>query len=559
MPLKSHLVHEISRLRISSAEAVENAASFSSLKKYLHVERSIQLKVEDILKKRLNEKRSNLILLCGSVGDGKSHLLAYLNEEKKELMSEFTIINDATESYSPNKTSLETLEELLRDFSDENLKKTNAKIIIAINLGVLHNFVNYGQHKYDFQTLNKFINDSGIFTSNVMTHKQDENFDLVSFSDYQMFELTNEGVQAVYLEKLIERVCSENADNPFHAAYKRDQSLKIDSIIHQNYSFLCDSTVRKQIIQLVVRTMIQYNLKLSTRHFLNFIADILMPNNEELIQINPEHTLPNLLFNSQDRSQILNVIHKLKPIHTRSKLIDDLLIKLNTHSTIEKLIEEKFSNNIARSWLLQGGKNDVNEELDSFSENFISLLYLTNYNFSKNLESDDYYDFIKLLYGLNSGNDETIIEFRKYIKNAIYEWNKFPKSKKAYVYFKQLESDLAIAQNLRLTVDKNIYTKHDEIYLETFKPYLFIAFKKGNKHVTLEVNYTLFRLLNKVCRGYRPNKLDENHAATWLDFLEKIMKFGDKQEEVLLSFLNEGRHYILKSEDEDALTFEEVE
>lgn len=83
MPLKSHLVHEISRLRISSAEAVENAASFSSLKKYLHVERSIQLKVEDILKKRLNEKRSNLILLCGSVGDGKSHLLAYLNEEKK--------------------------------------------------------------------------------------------------------------------------------------------------------------------------------------------------------------------------------------------------------------------------------------------------------------------------------------------------------------------------------------------------------------------------------------------------------------------------------------------
>ncbi|MCY7673775.1 DNA phosphorothioation-dependent restriction protein DptF [Bacillus safensis] len=559
MPLKSHLVREISRLRISSAEAVENAASFSSLKKYLHVERSIQSKVEDILKKRLNEKGSNLILLCGSVGDGKSHLLAYLNEEKKELMSKFTIINDATESYDPNKTSLETLEELLRDFSDENLKKTNEKIIIAINLGVLHNFVNYEQHKYNFQILNKFINDSGIFTSNIMTHKQDENFDLVSFSDYQMFELTNEGVQAIYLEKLIERVCSENADNPFHSAYKRDQSLKIDSIIHQNYSFLCDSTVRKQIIHLVVKTMIQYNLKLSTRHFLNFIADILMPNNEELIQINSEHTLPNLLFNSQDRSQILNVIQKLKPTHTRSKLIDDLLISLNTHSNIEKLIEAKFSNNIAKTWLLQIDNNGVNKELDSFSEKFISLLYLTDCTFSKNLECNDYREFTKLLYGLNCGNDQVIYEFRKYIKNAIYEWNRYPKSKKAYVYFKQLESDLAIAQNLKLAIDKNIYTKHDEVYLETFKPYLFIAFKKGNKQVTLEINYTLFRLLNKVCKGYRPNKLDENHAATWLDFLEKIMKFGDKQEEILLSFLNEGRHYILKSEDEDALIFEEVE
>ncbi|MFK4996996.1 hypothetical protein ACI2OX_03795 [Bacillus sp. N9] len=36
-----------------------------------------------MLEKNKEDNKNNLILLCGSVGDGKSHLLAYINEEKQ--------------------------------------------------------------------------------------------------------------------------------------------------------------------------------------------------------------------------------------------------------------------------------------------------------------------------------------------------------------------------------------------------------------------------------------------------------------------------------------------
>ncbi len=44
----------------------------------MHVERKIQTDLERILVKNKELNSSSLILLCGSVGDGKSHLLAYL-------------------------------------------------------------------------------------------------------------------------------------------------------------------------------------------------------------------------------------------------------------------------------------------------------------------------------------------------------------------------------------------------------------------------------------------------------------------------------------------------
>ena len=52
----------------------------------------------------------------GSVGDGKSHLLSYLNKNNKELFQNVYIYNDATESNNPYKTAVETLVEKLRQY-----------------------------------------------------------------------------------------------------------------------------------------------------------------------------------------------------------------------------------------------------------------------------------------------------------------------------------------------------------------------------------------------------------------------------------------------------------
>ena len=66
-----------------------------------------------------------MILLCGSVGDGKSHLLAYLKEKKGNLIDHYKIFNDATESFSPDKNAMETLEDVLKGFSDEHIEEND--------------------------------------------------------------------------------------------------------------------------------------------------------------------------------------------------------------------------------------------------------------------------------------------------------------------------------------------------------------------------------------------------------------------------------------------------
>lgn len=71
-------------------------------------------------------------------------------------MSNFTLHNDATESLEPNKTSMDTLNDVLDNFSDEKIGTSTEKLILAINLGTLNNFIDseYGKR---FTVLQKYV------------------------------------------------------------------------------------------------------------------------------------------------------------------------------------------------------------------------------------------------------------------------------------------------------------------------------------------------------------------------------------------------------------------
>ncbi|WP_375105967.1 DNA phosphorothioation-dependent restriction protein DptF [Lysinibacillus fusiformis] len=556
----SYLEREINRLNIASAEAVENAHSFSGFKKYLHIKRPIQRKIEEILEQRTSKEESNLILLCGSVGDGKSHLLAYLNEEKKEWISQYTVFNDATESFSPSKTALETLEELLQNFSDQKLNESTEKIIIAINLGVLHNFINREHVSFTYNKLKEFIEASGLFSSNITTHERSGVFDLISFSDYQMYELTANGTRSYYFESLLDKITRKDRNNPFYKAYELDKMHDIYSIVHQNYLFLSNPFVQKQIVQIVIQAIIQYKVPVSSRYFLNFIADILIPSDRSQgVMSDSEklhNTLPHLLFGSLDRSQMLSTIQKISPIHYRTSAIDELLVKLNTLSEWEELIEEKIQDETAKEWLLPFDGELEGEIFELFIQNFVSILYLTDPMFADKVANPFYEKFIYYLYGFNCAEPNMIREYHRRIRLAIFNWQGSPRQN--YIYMNRLENDLAVAQQLKLDPENSIYERRMEDCLETFKPFLRIAFKRQQSSLELEINFTLFVLLEKVCEGYRPNKKDEENATTWSEFLEKLMHFGEKEEELLFTFLDEGKNYALKKEF-GGFVFEEVE
>lgn len=551
---QSYLLRELKRLQGSSQEAIENANSFSKFKNYLHVERKIQKDFEEILIENKQNKTNNLILLCGSVGDGKSHLLAYL-KSNSDLLDEYEIFNDATESFSPNKNALETLGEILSDFSDQKVETSTKKVILAINMGVLHNFISQNREGYTYERFKVFVNNSEVFGQNVTTKYSENQFDLISFSDYQSFEIRKSGVESNFFESLLKKVCNPTMDNPFYKAYKKDKENNVYSIIHENYDFLSNEYVQKQIVNLIIKAIIKNKIVVSARSFLNFVSDILIP--DEILaeaEMTPflklESTLPNLLFNKNDRSELLNLISSLDPIHLRSEQIDQLMIQLNTSNKLESVFDEFINNKNAKHWLIPFLMEDelTKGTFTRFSESFLRITFLLNEEFSKKIVNVEFTNFINSLYSCERGEIREIRSLYNLLKQAIFKWKGSPKSD--YIFINKPTEKFRIAQSLTLKPCTNHFNFQSEDILSAFKTYFVLGYSNNEgKEEFLEVDYFIFELLTKVSNGYRPNKKDEEEGIKFIEFVEKVMQFGDKRHEILVYFPEDKRYYKLSREE----------
>lgn len=558
---QSYLLRELNRLKDSSQEAVENASQFSKFKDYLHVNRKIQEDLESILESNHQREKGNLILLCGSVGDGKSHLLAYLKEKKPEIINEYTILNDATESFSPNKNAMETLEEVLKDFSDEKIEKSTEKIILAINMGVLHNFINMQHNEYSFEKLKSFVNNSNLFTQNVTSHFCDETFDLLSFADYHSFELTELGPLSSFYSSLLERIFTSSQHNPFYLALKEDENNEVDTMIHENYRFMQNEIVQSQVVQVIIKTIVKQKLVISARAFLNFIADILIPDENQstksLTELQfLELSLPNLMFNRAERSTILEAVNQLDPIHRRSVYIDHLVVELNTLNDWSKSVSEYISDNTSKAWLKPFDKSSLTDQsANLFFEAFIRITFLTNKDFSSKIEEKSYMKYLENLYYFNVGNKSKIKQFYEEVKTTIFKWKGSPK--KEYIFLNKPNEKYRLAQKMNLKPNIKHLEVNNRDVLEAFKSSIVLAYDgMDGDNIFLEIDYPLFQLLAKVHEGYRPNKKDEEDAIKFVEIIEKLMSLGDKKKEMLVYFPNDNRFYMIKRDDFGAIVFE---
>ena len=72
-------VEELSKLKKSSKDSVDSTNKFDEFKQYMHIPRNIEEDLKEILRHINGNDSKSLVLLCGSAGDGKSHLLSYLS------------------------------------------------------------------------------------------------------------------------------------------------------------------------------------------------------------------------------------------------------------------------------------------------------------------------------------------------------------------------------------------------------------------------------------------------------------------------------------------------
>jgi DNA phosphorothioation-dependent restriction protein DptF len=560
--IENPLVEELKKLREISRYAVAQGDTYNldRFKKYLHIERDVEQLLKKIIIKSSNNNIAQLLLVCGNVGDGKSHILSYLHDELDSEINKFIIHNDATESHNPNESSNVTLYKLLNGFRDDTIRTSKDKIILAINLGTLSKFIEeYGD---EFRILNDYIYSKKILDTELI---HDDKFDVrsnfhhVNFTDYHMYSLTENGPTSKVISTLLEKIVADSEFNPIYRAYQEYKVNSDDSVycpILYNYEFLFSENNRKIIIQLIVKAIIKSKEIVSLRSLLNFIFDIIVPvdlsipTSEIYLKKIEKMTgaeylsnlIPNYLFEHSELSGLFEKIVTIDPCSHRDAKSDDVLLTLINAENPFDIFSEHIDNIYLEKIKPKILKSSISKS--HLSKFYIRLNYFSNYNKHEHLRDKDFDEYIEWLFHYNNSNRKYIQKIYNLVENAARNWNGDPKSngkviinvgKKQTQY--RVFKDFEISPHVELIDEKNITV------LNKFAQEFTLIFKINNENdfVKITVDFSLFKILKMISLGYRPNKKDNNNYVYFVNLINKLINQNNNKAPLYIDEVNIGK------------------
>lgn len=523
----SNFVDMIQFLSATSKESIVNTEEFNKFNRYMHVERNIQNVLEAELE-AMKYKDKALVFLVGSVGDGKSHLISYLNSVRSDLFEGVEIYNDATESDNPHKTAVETLSNKLGGYFSGKYKK----MIIAINIGMLHNLLTYLVKKDLLSNLIHIIEDSKIFSSEGMEDiiYRSEDVRFISFLKEEIYTVKDGNIESEFYNNILSKVFTQSEENPFYAAFVKDDGDKREEPIYINYRLLLNPRVQATIRFLLIKIQIENKRILTTRSVLNFLYDIIVP---ETNAKNNDSYLPTLLFENHERSQVLKSIAEQDPLLTQSTLLDQLNIDLYNAIDFEKqckdILGESFYSEVEPIILLIKGLDKHKRKF----EMIIRLHFL--YDFS-NYGTEHYLSFIRLYDAIDKSNKAKKEVYSKLLK-ALYAWNGSPQDN--YIY-----SD-SIKPNSKLLLGLNIKPKI--LSIESSRNMTIDVKMDINDNIyQLNIDYNLFNLLEKIDEGYILKETDKEGAVMFSKFIEDILNEIKSLDSTIIHLTRSNASYIIK-------------
>lgn len=550
-------VAELSKLRKLSQESVENTRNFDDFKKYLHVVRPVETELRFLLEKVNREGKKCLVMLCGSAGDGKSHLMSYLrNADQEHLLDSFELYNDATESSAPLLTSMDTLAEKLSAFNDENYKVDDGyRMILAINLGTLNNFIESEQGK-GFSKLKQYVELNDIFSTNTRPsqYQRDSVFQHVSFSDYQIFTLRENSVGTEYLEELISRVFRFSDENPFYRSYTDNKSCTLcqKCPVRHNFEFLSEPKHQKAVIRRIVEVVIKDKAIISTREVLNFLYDIIVhpsfdyskmcraaTSETKYLTYYIQDTTPMLMYEFNDISPLINSVRKHDLLKNRQAEMD---IKATRFHALENIYDsfKAATNNTPYEKLnditniaLFGG---IKPELKRLVFRFIVRTKELKNEYPQTRDDQLFSEFIQYLYYQNSGQEKKLSNLYKATKKAVMSWDGpfgnddicIDDTNDKYWVLEQLL--------IKPALYKTLPTETSDV--SRFSTSLKLRFKKDSdseiRTAEISMDYSLFRMICAMRDGYRPTVQDKNQHTDFVSFVQQLIEFGNKSNRVVL-------------------------
>lgn len=547
-----------------SCGAVANIDKFSELNKYLHVLRTPEEVLRDLLLRIEKVSQKRLVLVCGSAGDGKSHLLSYLRNEAR-LLDDYMVYSDATESDAPNKTAISTLAKRIEAFNDENIDNGGTeKVIIAINLGMLNNYID-SEEGESFTKLRQYVINNNIFSvDKALPFDPNSNFYHVDFSDYQLYTLTNSGVRSDYLTQLFRKIFAKTSDNPFYNAYCGNSNCDLHTRcpIRNNFEFLTNEKIQDFLVQKIIETSIKHKLVITSRDVLNFIYDAVVPHEfdekafwksfnypSKFLENYIKYTTPMLVFDNKGTSSLLDHMAELKVDNGNAEKRDSELLDFYASDEIASSIATKLDDSCYKQVIVGCDLPSIDGERELKKYLYKFIMYQREM-VDDSIEKDSVYaSFVKDLYSVYSGKSKELRGLYESVTRSIYSWDGLFGEK--LICLDDSNDKYSIVENLSIS-PWLIKTDPEEEVLR-FLPTIAIRYRdsKEENDVTIYLDYALYRLIQSMKDGYRPSSQDCNIHADFVSKIKALIDLGEKRKRVFI--VPKG------SEEKNRYVFEETE
>lgn len=574
-------VSTLSRLRESSKDAVVSANFVDPYTMYMHVDRPVQEKFVSILKETFESNEAELILLCGSVGDGKSHMLSYCRDKYPEMMEKFQVHNDSTASLYIDKPASYTLMKIMENFADDKIDQSNRKVILAINLGTLNNFLE-ADEEGRFGKLKEYVDCAGILDETISVSEHSKHFHCVNFADYRLYELAPYGkVTSRYIRGILDKITAQTSENEFYSEYCKN-CINCDAKdicpVCLNYQLLSNEKIQQGIVGAVVESMVKNKLIVSTRTLLNMIYEIVVderyrdrerdsaeprkiPQNMTSVKY-CESLLPNTLFGKKNSSEVLDAMGTIDPMRIRNEKIDDFFIYYENSDDIVNIFEENLPeyrtllNRLKDRDFSDKSNHAVKEEILKI---FVRTCWLTEARNDLLPRDKDYEEYMRALYAWNIGNHLALKDVYSIVEKGILSWNGQVNQDEMQLPSGSKKSDFHLVQKIEIKKKADNLPRQPQEELCSFKDELRLKYRySGFCEAELDVDFSLYRLLKKVLNGYVPSINDKRVNVKCVEFINKISRGGTKMEKIYIRDLSQknAKEYRLSYDEDYGYSFE---
>ena len=518
-----------------SVDPVQNGKAFTNWDEYMHVDRCIEFKLKEKMDE-IDNAGGGIVLLVGSAGDGKSHLISRIKQASN--WGDWSFYNDATASSSPKKTAIDTLKEALVEYKDNNLYKTNKKLVLAINLGKLNALIDDEEFKKDYEeivssTLPIFDDDDTTPPINT------ERLKVIMFPNEQVFEFFADSpsdypVASDFLSKIMEKVVAETIDNPFYTAYIADIASGVSSKdpIILNYELLRIPDVQNTIVQTIIEAIVRYKLIITPREFLDFLYSIIVyPHYDEYKEKKEffEALLPSLLYCGRVNI-IQKAISKLDPLKQSCTEHDKQLSVLFTSYSIPSTYLTKHQTSELPTELLKRTNEfyaNNGRDIERTTKFVFRLKHLVYYH----TESDVYKSYLALLKGIFNKDVHKMQEIYDVVAKAIPRHYGSYYEKSNMVPLNIQGGRYRLFSSLQLKPEP-IKSYHSDSYMNEFLMRFDMSWKFPDEPVSLRMNFQLYSYLYELNRGKLALSYENEKDLTFSRFVRRLVEKCNCEQEI---------------------------